>query len=52
MTGRPKIRSWEELEALTGIKRNVSRSFTQRDVENLTRERLKRWPAWRRRLGR
>jgi hypothetical protein len=39
-------RDWDELERLAGVKRTVPKSYTRRDVEVLTRRRLK-GPFWR-----
>lgn len=42
-----KVRDWDELERLTGIKRNVPPAPTRRDAANLTLQRL-RGRFWRR----
>jgi hypothetical protein len=44
---KDRPRDWNELEQLVGVRRTVPRSYTQRDVYELTRRRLK-GPFWRR----
>ncbi len=46
---REKPRDWADVERIAGIQRTVSPSMTQRDVEILTRRRLK-GPFWSRKL--
>ena len=42
-----KARDWDELERMIGVARTSNKAYTRRDVENLTRKRLK-GPFWRR----
>lgn len=48
---RRRFQNLDDFERATGIQRNVPRSPTRRDVDNITRKRLSRWPAWRKKLS-
>jgi len=47
---REKAKTFEDVERIAGIQRTTPVRPTLRDVDRLTAMRLRRWPAWKRKL--